>query len=496
MKKIIFILFAAFFTLGFTGCKNYDSDIDNLNARVTALEEWQQSVNLNITSLKGIVEALQKVDYVTGVVALTDGTGYQITFKNSGTITIKNGTDGTTPVMGVDKYSDGYYYWTVNTGSGVTWLKDANGKMVRTTGDTPKMKIGEDGYWYVAADGVNFVSTGVKAQGDAVFAKDGVKVDEYSITFTLADGTTTFTVPRYQTFKIGSDENNDAMLLTPTVPDTIALQLGSALSKYTAIMAQVKVANSTTSITSRAASDSIWNVQIVKPTFTNDQYNADGKIILTAPKKLQSTSTLLLEVTLINQDGSKVTANRPLVAGYKVGDLYPNKVAPVGFVVWVNEKDTTYNATFQSSLDGKIMSIEQTEHMDATNALYTAYDYIYCRDWDDGYKNLQTILTWISKNSGKSIDNFPAIKWCMKFGNGWYLPAVNEIGYLYKNKELLNKAIAAYSATAPVLFGYMRTSTETVSDNSSGYSYNLETGEAEYDNKTLTDSRLRAFYHF
>jgi hypothetical protein len=50
-----------------------------------------------------IVTALQGKDYVTGVVALSDGSGYQITFQNSGTITIKNGTngkDGVTPVIG------------------------------------------------------------------------------------------------------------------------------------------------------------------------------------------------------------------------------------------------------------------------------------------------------------------------------------------------------------------------------------------------------------
>jgi hypothetical protein len=200
MKKITLFILAAV-AMVFAGCKNYDSDIDDINARLSKLEAWQATVNTNISSLQTIVTALQGKDYVTGVVALSDGSGYQITFDKSGTITIKNGVDGkdgVTPVIGVKKDTDGYYYWTVNTGSGVTFLKDADGNMIRTTGDTPKMKIGDDGYWYVAADGVNFVSTGVKAQGDAVFAKDGVTVGNTSVTFTLADGTTTFSVPLYQ----------------------------------------------------------------------------------------------------------------------------------------------------------------------------------------------------------------------------------------------------------------------------------------------------------
>ena len=114
-----------------TGCKNYDEDIDKINARLAALETWEANVNINITALQTAVTALQGKDYVTKVVALSDGTGYLITFQNSGTITIKNGTDGVTPVIGAAVYTDGYYYWNVNTGSGTTWLKDANGKVVK-----------------------------------------------------------------------------------------------------------------------------------------------------------------------------------------------------------------------------------------------------------------------------------------------------------------------------------------------------------------------------
>jgi hypothetical protein len=190
MKKITLFILAAV-AMVFAGCKNYDSDIDDINARLAKLEAWQESVNTNISSLQTIVTALQGKDYVTSVVALSDGSGYQISFQNSGTITIKNGVDGkdgVTPVIGVAKPKDNNnYYWTVNTGSGAAFLKDADGNMIRTTGDTPKMKIGEDGYWYVAADGVNFVSTGVKAQGNSVFAKDGVTVGNTSVTFTLAE---------------------------------------------------------------------------------------------------------------------------------------------------------------------------------------------------------------------------------------------------------------------------------------------------------------------
>jgi outer membrane lipoprotein-sorting protein len=95
MKKSI-LFFIMLLAVALTGCKNYDEDIDKINARLAALETWEANVNINITALQTAVTALQGKDYVTKVVALSDGSGYQITFQNSGTITIKNGTDGKT----------------------------------------------------------------------------------------------------------------------------------------------------------------------------------------------------------------------------------------------------------------------------------------------------------------------------------------------------------------------------------------------------------------
>lgn len=88
---------------------------------------------------------------------LADGSGYIISFKNSGAITIKHGTTGDTPIIGISQYTDGKYYWTVNGG----WLLD-NGNMIPTTGDdglTPY--IGENGNWWLGT-----TDTGIKASGE------------------------------------------------------------------------------------------------------------------------------------------------------------------------------------------------------------------------------------------------------------------------------------------------------------------------------------------
>ena len=104
MKKILFLLLAATFAL----CSCTKQDLDEiraeqagLDARLSILEEWQRTINGQITSLQNIFSALEGNDYVTGVDELADGTGYVINFVKSGAITIKNGVKGETGATGI-----------------------------------------------------------------------------------------------------------------------------------------------------------------------------------------------------------------------------------------------------------------------------------------------------------------------------------------------------------------------------------------------------------
>ena len=200
------------------------SDIENLEGRIPALEEWQKSVNTDIRALQSLVAALEDKDYVTAVTPLEDGTGYVISFLKSGNVTIKhgergeqgeNGEDGTTPVISVKQDSDGKHYWTVNG----EWLLD-NGNKMPVTGEkgdkgdkgdkgadaiAPQVRINTDTYlWEISTDGgKTLTSTGVKAtgdkgttgaqgpQGDAIIANDGIDYtsDLDNVIFTLVDGT-------------------------------------------------------------------------------------------------------------------------------------------------------------------------------------------------------------------------------------------------------------------------------------------------------------------
>lgn len=217
MRKIKFFMLVAVVML-FTAChdKLWDS-IEDLDSRVTKLEELCKEMNTNISALQTIVSVLQENDYISGIMPIEKGgevIGYTIMFGKHDPITIYNGEDGkdgangsgSTPIIGVAKDTDGIYYWTLNG----EWLLDADGNKIRVTGEdgkngadgkdgvdgtngkdgvdgedgkdgqdgqngtngtngkdgvTPKLKI-EDGYWYVSYDnGVTWIEVG-KATGE------------------------------------------------------------------------------------------------------------------------------------------------------------------------------------------------------------------------------------------------------------------------------------------------------------------------------------------
>lgn len=259
MKKILCFLFAVSIL---SGCgDDYDDSaltgrVDDLENRVTKLEELCKQMNTNISSLQALVNALQDNDYITGVTPITkDGEtiGYTISFAKSAPITIyhgedgkdgqdgkpgEDGNDGLTPIIGVKQDTDGVYYWTLNG----DWLTDDSGNKIQAEGRdgadgkpgedgndgqdgkpgedgqdgqdgkpgedgkdgiTPQLKI-EDGYWYVSYnDGASWTQLG-KATGDkgepgepgqtgGIF-KDVEETDD-SVIFTLNDDST-ITIPK------------------------------------------------------------------------------------------------------------------------------------------------------------------------------------------------------------------------------------------------------------------------------------------------------------
>ena len=166
--KQLFRILAATILLLLVGCidDEFVNRLDNLEERVSKLEELCREMNTNISSLQTIVTALQTNDYVTAVTPIIEAgktVGYTISFVNSDPITIyhgkdgkdgvdgedgkdgqdgKDGVDGYTPVIGVRQDSDGIYYWTLDG----DWLLDDNGNKIKAQGiDGKDGQDGKDG---------------------------------------------------------------------------------------------------------------------------------------------------------------------------------------------------------------------------------------------------------------------------------------------------------------------------------------------------------------
>ena len=187
MKKLFILLSVV--TLSFTSCSDYDdvalwNKSQDIDTRLTTLEELCEQLNTNVSSLQTIVTALQNNVYVTGTTPLMkDGKeiGYTITFSKGNPITIyhgkdgQDGEDGTTPTISVKKDTDGVYYWTLNgefivVDGGKIKAEGKDGTN-GTNGTTPQFKI-ENDYWFVSYDnGTNWTQLG-KATGE-----DGVGGD-------------------------------------------------------------------------------------------------------------------------------------------------------------------------------------------------------------------------------------------------------------------------------------------------------------------------------
>ena len=76
--------------------------------------------NTNISALASAVDALKNQDTIEKVEALADGTGWTVTFSQSGVVTIYHGIDGIdgtnghNPVVSIAKDTDDEYYWTID----------------------------------------------------------------------------------------------------------------------------------------------------------------------------------------------------------------------------------------------------------------------------------------------------------------------------------------------------------------------------------------------
>ena len=196
MKKLFFALMMG---LALAACtpEAYDDtaikeQIDNLDDRLTKVEEDLATLELNVSAMKTLAEALKTGKYIESVTPLEDGTGYTITFSDETTIVIKNGekgdkgetgdkgdkgdtgaagVDGKTPTVTV-KEVDGVLYWFINGEQGPAVYEEA------------PVFTSVDGNLYVTYPGGEPQFVGALT-GVSIFKSVVVNEEEGTVTFTF-----------------------------------------------------------------------------------------------------------------------------------------------------------------------------------------------------------------------------------------------------------------------------------------------------------------------
>ena len=182
------------------------SKVDELDGRVTKLEEAVNSINTNVGSLMTIVNALEKEVKIDKVVDLEDGSGHIIMFTDGSSITVTNGRDGNdgeTPVISVGKDTDGLYYWKVNG----DWLLD-DGKKIPATSKTeiPQIRVNETtGNFELSFDGENWQDIG-SAGGAGIF-KDVIDGED-EVIFILSGDKEPIVIPKAQKFALNVENTS------------------------------------------------------------------------------------------------------------------------------------------------------------------------------------------------------------------------------------------------------------------------------------------------
>lgn len=152
--------------------------------------------------------------------------------------------------------------------------------------------------------------------GTSVIAAVDTSHGDY-VVFTLADGTTTITLPRSNAVTIGLD-GYDVLYCTASSLD-IPLLFPATLKSgdYTSIAATVTNDNGTgTDIQTRASAgtNGVWKVDITQPAFGDDGMIIpnSSKVTLTPPKHVKLSDTAILKVTLVDKKGMETTVTRPI----------------------------------------------------------------------------------------------------------------------------------------------------------------------------------------
>lgn len=175
--KIMATFVAATSVIGCTDTDDLEKRIDEIDARVTALEKVTEALNENVAALQAIAEGktINKVEENSGT--------YTITLSDGTELNLNQGTEGIgkAPLLSID--DEGYWMADYQDGNGPQYILSASDEKVIGRGQngvTPKFSVNAAGNWTVSYDGGKNWTEVLDENGKAVKAvAEGGESDSY-----------------------------------------------------------------------------------------------------------------------------------------------------------------------------------------------------------------------------------------------------------------------------------------------------------------------------
>ena len=144
-----------------------------------------------------------------------------------------------------------------------------------------------------------------------------------------------------------------------------------------------------------------------------------------------------VQTTPANPNTTPQTPAQPQIREYRAGDTYK-----VGDIVSKNGvKGVVFEVT-DGGRHGKIVSVKQSsEELQWTSDANERKRLVGANNVHNGAYNMSVVKQidgWRSK--------YPAFAWCADLGEGWYLPAKEELLTLCRNKDAVNNSLRAINA--------------------------------------------------
>jgi hypothetical protein len=125
----------------------------------------------------------------------------------------------------------------------------------------------------------------------------------------------------------------------------------------------------------------------------------------------------------------------------------------------------------------KIVSVDESYGQWAVGAVYQNATHATSKGGGMGNMNkIKKLPNWKS--------NYPAFAWCASLGEGWYLPAVDELKLIYQNKSIINRRLNE-KGYGEIVDGVYWSSTEDVDNSYCAWSVYMYDGYTSYSAKHL-----------